>query len=295
MNPNEYWEQSDISIDQKFYIAFCILASACSDHAIGADLRLRKKLNWASTVLYYSLVHAGRLICFIESGDFPTGHTELSDLFRRGNIKVGNSWVSKKLKPHENRIEPITDFSNTIFSQDIRQNWGQILTNARELRDDANYEGLLISHEYSHQKVTQYFNSLAEALNTASEQQIPSSIQVFLTFIENSPRKEHWYSFLNWKKGHESIFNSANREPLGEGLYYLEASMRYRNIEKDIIKKVTSWLKCMYREPDQNIELASEVHSHIVMSAFALKSTLFNEFDGKISRLISILHSNQDS
>jgi hypothetical protein len=73
MRLNEYWEQDSASSDQKFYTAFCILASACSDYAVGTELRLRKKLNWACTVLYYSLVHAARLICFVETGDFLQG------------------------------------------------------------------------------------------------------------------------------------------------------------------------------------------------------------------------------
>ena len=58
MEPNEYWERDSISRDQKFYISFCILASACSDYAAGTELRLRKKLNWACTVLCRTVVYS---------------------------------------------------------------------------------------------------------------------------------------------------------------------------------------------------------------------------------------------
>ena len=282
MKPNEYWEHNSASSDQKFYAAFCILASACSDYAVGTALRLRKKLNWACTVLYYSLVHAARLTCFVETGDFPTGHKELGDLFSQGSLTVRSSWVNRRLRPLDNRVEPIRDFCLVGLSPENRNQWGQILTKARKLRDDANYEGLLISHEYSHEKVTECFERLAKTLRTASEQQIPKAVEVFKTFIDGSPRRDYWYAFLNWERGHNGIWSVPDSIPVGEGLYYLEASLRHRGASKKVIAKVLHWLDTLRREPDLDVRLAKEVHDNIVMSVFALKSRLFDEFETKI-------------
>ena len=270
MTPNEYWEQSNLCRDQKFYTAFCILASACSDYAVGAEFKLHKKLNWACTVLYYSLVHAARLVCFVETGDFPTGHSQLGELFRQGRQRGGRSWVRQKLQPYEREVEPITDFRLTMLPPYALTHWGQILNMARELRDDANYEGLLISHEYSHEKVTECFEKLATTLKTASEQLLPDAVGVFKTFVDTSPRKDYWYAFLNWRSGHSSAWSVS--EPLGEGLYYLEASLKYRSTSKRVITKVLTWLKELRRDPDLDICRAEKVHDNIVMSAFGIKT-----------------------
>lgn len=274
MIPNEYWEHDDASRDQKFYTAFCMLVSSCSDYAVGADLKLRKNLNWACTVLYYSLVHAARLICFVETGDFPTGHKELGELFRLGSQRVGNSWVKKKLQPVDSRVEPITTFYLPGLSQHNREHWGQILTKARKLRDDANYEGLLISHEYSHVKVTECFEQLAIAIKKTSEQQLPEAVGVFKTFLDSSPRRDYWYAFLNWKSGYGSAWSVS-----GEGLYYLEAFLKYRGTSKKSITEVLQWLNGLRRDPDLDVQLAKELHDNITMSAFGMKGTLMQEFE----------------
>jgi len=57
MTPEEYWNQDQQHQDQKFYTAFCLLGAACSDYAVGMDLQAERKLNWAATALYYSMVH----------------------------------------------------------------------------------------------------------------------------------------------------------------------------------------------------------------------------------------------
>lgn len=81
MTSEEYWGQDAQRQDQKFYTAYCLLGAACSDYAVGIDLRRQRRLNWSATALYYSLVHCGRLACFVACGDFPSGHEELKRLF----------------------------------------------------------------------------------------------------------------------------------------------------------------------------------------------------------------------
>jgi len=45
MTPEEYWNQDPQHQDQKFYTAFCLLGTACSDYAVGMDLQTERKLN----------------------------------------------------------------------------------------------------------------------------------------------------------------------------------------------------------------------------------------------------------
>jgi len=121
------------------------------------------------------------------------------------------------------------------------------------------------------------------------------AVEVFKGFIEASPRKEHWYAFLNWERGHEGIWSVSDSVPAGEGLYYLEASLVYRGAGRRAIRKVFDWLSCLRREPDQRVQLAENVHNSIVMSVFGLKNRLFNEFEAKIVSLDRICGGQIDS
>jgi hypothetical protein len=231
----------------------------------------------------------------VETGDFPTGHSQLGELFSRGSLRVKSSWVSRRLQPLDSRVEPITEFCLVSLSPENRTHWGQILTKARKLRDDANYEGLLISNEYSHEKVTECFERLSKTLKTISEQQVPKAVEVFKTFVDSSPRRDYWYAFLNWERGHNGIWSVSGSIPVGEGLYYLEASMRYRGASRKVITKVLHWLNGLRREPDLNVRLAKDLHDNIVMSAFALKSKLFDEFKTEIDNLSSSCRGEIDA
>lgn len=152
MTPEEYWSQDARHQDQKFYAAFCLLGSACSDYAVGIDLRSEKKLNWAATALYYSLVHCGRLACFVASGDFPTGHEELKRLFETGEVQLqrnGQSWMgrSKRFLGNQDiqrqqsfrRDDLVRYFITSCqYSTDVEaqfQKWGRILSKAKNLRE----------------------------------------------------------------------------------------------------------------------------------------------------------------
>lgn len=271
--PDEFWESADCYRDQKFYTAFCMLVSACSDYAIGVKLKRQKCLNWACTSFYYSMVHAMRLICFVETGDFPTGHKELGAIFKGEQERVGTTWISANRRYFPEHVEPNRNFQFALTSLTERQRLGKILHNARTLRNDANYEELLISHEYNHASVTQSFHRLATNLKDASEEVLLQMIRVFKDFVIFSPRKAHWYAFLNWRSG-------------GEGFYYLETSLKHRAAT---VSKILDWLDEMYRQPDSDSALAEEVHKNIVMSVFAMKNSLMNDFKTNIDRFEDLL------
>lgn len=58
MNVFDYWQADDRRRDQYFYIGFALLAAVVNDYAVGRDLHLSRKLNWAASAYYYSMVHA---------------------------------------------------------------------------------------------------------------------------------------------------------------------------------------------------------------------------------------------
>ncbi len=112
------------------------------------------------------------------------------------------------------------------------------------------------------------------------EIKLPEAISVFKTFADSSPRSGYWYAFLNWRSGHGRPWQIPS--PLGEGLYYLEASLRYRIGSTRAVTEVLAWLRQLRREPDSDICRAEEVHGNIVMSAFGIKSRLMQDFEREI-------------
>lgn len=240
MTPEGFWDQDDNHRDQKFYVAFCLLESALGDYAIARDLHCHNKLNWASMAYYYSLVHALRLLCFIVTGDFPTQHNRLPELYTKNKANGGGGWLDsfvkedpgssisidkKHLHHHLNEIAGYFDGNgqSTSSLSNKLQKWGEILDKARKCREDINYECLIIAHQYKHELVTGAFDKLENVLREACETILPEVVLLFKKFIDRDPRKRHWYAYLNWKDEKK-------------GLYYFKDSLNSRMLGKDIVR-----------------------------------------------------------
>src|SRR5207244_4019820 len=76
----EYWRVCEARKARRVYISFCLLTSSIQDALLGCKERDASNLNWSSTCSFYSLVHTGRLLCFLALGDFPTRHQGLRNL-----------------------------------------------------------------------------------------------------------------------------------------------------------------------------------------------------------------------
>ena len=63
-----YWRARPERVPQRFYVAFCLLMSSLQDAILGQKERQSHNLNWSATCSYYSLVHGGRLLCFLALG-----------------------------------------------------------------------------------------------------------------------------------------------------------------------------------------------------------------------------------
>lgn len=318
MNPEDFWNQDEVHKDQKFYVGFCMLESALGDYAIARDLHLHKKLNWAVTTYYYSLVHALRLVCFTSQGDFPNGHADLATLYTEDNIALKNKkrWLPQFIKNLGNntQIEDSITFKHMevarYFNNDITlssvldeklQMWGNILNKGRTCRNDSNYEGLIIAHEYSHRQVTDDLNKLTTLLEDATDSVLPEVVSLFKLFMDKSTRKDYWYSYLNWKCSNE-------------GLDYFEKYLKFRILGKCneckvwttnkatsdsglifdiprgnlIINRIFEWLEILKSNNAKN-DLAANVLDNIKLERFSEKGKLMQDFSNQINSLETVI------
>jgi hypothetical protein len=297
----DYWNKNNRRQDQKFYTAFCLLNAAYCNYAVGAELSNNKlynsglsatqTLDWAATALYYSSVHCGRLACFLALSDFPTGHAELVNCFQKGKTKTKKTWMKsfieladenkreeEKLKSELQLIEEfkresiISNFAQvwkeneSSDSESIKEKleiWGEVLSQGKKLRTYCSYEGLLISNHYNHPIVSDSFINLCRALLTANEKLIKESTYLFKLFIDTSPRREYWYSFLNQSK---------------LGLDYVQQSLANKVADNMIINKIKKIMLSDLQSININSDFAKEVENNIITGVFEGKNQLMVKF-----------------
>jgi uncharacterized protein (UPF0332 family) len=292
----DYWQTDDLRKDQHFYIGFALFASAVNDYAVGRDLHLSKKLNWAASAYYYSMVHAGRLALFLVYGDFPTGHGPLASAFGDG-VRGTRFWFTefaRGMTPAPDRSSPNDYKRQEIVSHyerlgmDRRETkrmfaqWTQALQQAKRLREDSNYESLLIAHEHNHVLVTQAFEKLCEVLHACAERVLMDTVQLFKTVITNSPRGKHWLAFLN----HTTSPPDLNLEIHDrEGLLYMEDSLQNILDHTQSTSSALSLLQPLRSSALANPLLADEVYRHIIIDAFGRKRNKMTKFRDKTLEL----------
>ncbi len=196
--------------------------SGMQDSLIGRKERTGENLNWSATCSYYSLVHVGRLVSFLALGDYPTSHAELRKLMsgsadrssRRPHSDFPFDWLRDFIQPVRSAtiIPPPTllDLRSCIleYLNEIAvpnggsrlEDFGRIFRAAAPLRNDSNYEALLIAHEYRHVDVSPAFRSLAEHFQRAADDAVLFAVDVFKNFVENDvglePDRQGYRSFL---------------------------------------------------------------------------------------------------
>ncbi len=161
-----------------WYIAFCLLISSIHDRATGRRLTSEGRKSWAATSSYYSALHCGRLLCFLTVGTYPCGHTELAKFLSDGNRGSFN-WphACKPFKPLLREAfgfghDPISVVDSTFWgkfahgiccSREQVERFGKSLNILRTLREDTNYEALLICHQHDHPLLKAAFDRLVAA------------------------------------------------------------------------------------------------------------------------------------
>jgi hypothetical protein len=205
-----YWNQCEERVAQHYYVTLCLYISAASDFAVALDLTQQKKLNWATTAAYYSIVHSGRMIAFAAVGDFPRGHKYLASLFHRdgGSTedrrlqapgRVRCNWLQEftraqgalQGKPTEITFEELINYYEDVLMSPhaarMLEDFSLILQNAKSLREDCNYEALLVAHEYDHIKVTDVFRDLAPTMCKGAGRALETSTALLEQFVLRSP------------------------------------------------------------------------------------------------------------
>jgi len=296
-----FWAQSDATRAQRFYVSFCLLVAAVQDTFLGRYEHQRSNLNWSATCSYYGLVHAGRLFTFLALGDYPTQHNGLRLLLSNGT-PVGKriernkmfvfDWLGKFTKstaqtdPHNRPLghpamnyrqclDAMVDYYSTIGVSEARERllrFGKVLELAALLRNDSNYEALLIAHEYRHVTMTDGFDELAEALCGAGREMLDLLCDAFHCFMSQDPE------LLPDRSAYQSFLQDYLRNRVQEAI---SKKIDRKQMLTDELQQVTERLcpavsvSCDYARLEHNVSI------HM----FGGKVRLMDEFQGRLRGL----------
>lgn len=290
---NKYWSQSPDKIAQKFYTTLCLYTSASLDFGVGIDLKDRDILNWSVTASYYSILHSARMIVFAAVGDYMMNHTKISDFFSPNNPvnrenKYYTNWLKKFKKDFDKHIDgekaefTLDEFCNyykdELYLEEPFETFrciGYILRNAKDLRNNTNYEPLLIAHEYKHIKVTNSFKELSELMSNGAEKCLKCATKCLKSHLESDTepfeRKNDLKYFIK-----EHIKNRI----------YSPIENKIRN--SFVLEKIKDCIKPLYRiclERDKSTLKFFEIIKQVSMEMFSAKTELMRSFDNKIEEL----------
>jgi hypothetical protein len=215
-----YWTATRERRAQHWYICFCLMMSSAQDWLTSVALKDSGNLNWAATASYYSTVHCGRLLCFVACGDFPMQHNKLRGLFvqqstqTRQHAHSGNrnaqtapvdtyqfDWLKKFIAGNYGGDErSAQEAGGAAIGQALRTLAPELSTELDRLcprfaalgalRNDSNYESLLIAHEFKHFSVSEQFRRLSDRALVLAERAARLSRDVLLAYVERDRRLE---------------------------------------------------------------------------------------------------------
>ena len=300
-----YWRSSPEREAQRFYVAFCLLMSSVQDLILGQKERQSNNLNWSATCSYYSLVHAGHLLCFVALGDYPMQHSALRDVFSslgqqrppRASRRDGYpfDWLRRfgaltgpqvrQAVPDEIRStsefrEMIAAYLEQVHVTNVEERltrFGAVLAAAAPLRNDSNYEGLLIAHEYQHETMSSAFDELSSLMANAAESTLPFLIDAFNGFrvhYADTPEMQDAYETFLHVYVHDRIQNAIRRK--------LPGSMQLKGKLDDILVRIAT-------RPTRASHEALE--DQVSMAMFGGKARLMREFEDRIQDLARVMRA----
>lgn len=298
LESNEYWSQSPEQTSQRLYVAFCELASASLDYSEGVRTRFEvqpndERSNWASTALYYSIVHSARLLIFLPFGDFPTRHDHLADCFQRdGDQSVKTTWLNGFLRVSAFRFRQDLRhrrYSTEATPQKLYGYWlqtiqdqpaegflewlGSLLGEARALRNENNYEALLIAHEFNHVQMSELFTQFSAGMCEGAARTLRKTA--------------HWF---------DQYLRTANDLPVAARPFIAEY------VERRILDPVRVWygdrvaqqltdiLSPLRVDPLPYFREVREINKAVDFAIFDPKAGLMNDFRGKVQTLRGLVH-----
>lgn len=201
-----YWQTGDARAKQCWYVSFCLMMSSVQDRLTGLALYESGNLNWATTAFYYSAMHAGRLLFFVCCGDYPMQHRDMNAILEGGGGRAKVDWL-KKFHTYigtpgvaggvDEKSTTATDLRASLMDvvtasfpgSDVAvQRFTPLLPEFKNLRNDSNYEALLVAHERNHFLVTETFRRLAGAADRASAIGVAMAIALYLEHLRTAPQ-----------------------------------------------------------------------------------------------------------
>ncbi len=309
-----FWNEDNRKRDQMFYVAFCILASVLGDYATARDLEKHCKYDWGIAAYYYSILHSLRLLCFISTGDFPTSHSNLAQLFM-GSAAPRDSWLQKLIgRDDRNReirhalgVYPLTrceliaglERIHSQLSVDEINSLGNLLGSAKRLREAVTYEGLLSAHQHGHSLMTEAYLECLSRMRSASVTAIRLAVEAFKQFIENSERGEEWKRYLLWRapgQGLQYIKDSVSKKLLGRGSTWSTEPCTEAQYDEqagaEILSEIEGFLNPLEVLREYHYPFEGEppaVYKNITVEVFDQKTNLMQEFRNYIEELRGIL------
>lgn len=266
--------------------------SSVQDLILGQKERESNNLNWSATCSYYSLVHGGRLLCFLALGDYPKQHAELRDLLSgrqqrqrrdvypfdwlRGFVQQRNTGADQRERTLD-LLGMILAYLDQVNVPDARQRltrFGEVLAPASALRNDSNYEALLIAHEFRHETISPAFADLSSHMSSAAEATLPFLIDAFNGFRfhdpdlpENRDQRDQYETFLHVYV-RDRIGNAIRRKIAG-------STQLERNLEDTLLRLGTHPTADHYEDLEEQVS----------KSMFEGKARLMREFVNRINDL----------
>jgi hypothetical protein len=294
----EYWRTPQQRAPQRFYMAFCLLMSGTQDWILGLKERESQNLNWSATCSYYSLVHGGRLLCFLALGDYPKFHGPLRDLMNartrkdrqaysdgypfdwlRGFTSIADDGRQARKVPGEGWAlvdlrQMIAAYLETIEVADASRRldeFGKVFRAAGPLRNDSNYEALLIANEFRHVVMTDAFDSLSQGMARAAEASLPLFIDTFNGFLRRDP------DLPEDRRAYQSFLHEYLHSRLGDAMHRKLAGTQALEIRlRDMATRI---------ETLDIAEPFDEIERQIAMDVFGNKTRLMSEFMSRIGHL----------
>jgi hypothetical protein len=164
--PFNYWRwderNHDTSIQrlgERIYVGACLLWTSLHDRHIGNRLASSYP-NWATVCYYYSIVHALRLLWFFLYGSYPTSHSAMAKVLSTEQGTRANWGRDTGVPPGKAVI------CSSALKGAIAEGLGQptlaarlpevgtVFASAIRLREDSNYESLILAHQYIHRSMS---------------------------------------------------------------------------------------------------------------------------------------------
>ncbi len=296
---NNYWKQDDEKINQRLYVTLCLYQSACSDFATSLDLNKDKRYSWAVISSYYSIMHSLRTIIFMVIGDFPMEHSALNKIFYDEqdtptiNHYLGRSWLKNfdsnfqeigrnlnyfnrnHLAEHYSRKHQFTD-SDKHFS-----NISKLLNLTKKIRNDSNYEALIIAHEKKHIIVSDSFIRLTTAILKAAEYCISIATKCIKHYIELNEEFRFNKDRIKWFTYEFLLTRFTGTIEARSKRKYLTSKIHKfsRNI-------ISSFLETDFADIELTIsEEYLEIENSISLKIFGEKRNLMNKFHRNVNKL----------